>query len=256
MNRRLNLYKDKLPKRKRRLSDDDDVYIRGMYNPFLDTKGYDVEEITTAEKGVLADFPELEGLGWMFDSEVKDYETLLKNRRNKMTQTFRYMLKQNILTSEKSLSSEEKQAKQYSSSLSEDRETSEASEEKERQKSLMQRLFGSLFEEVEVDLPSSRQTSHNSGARGSSEAMPNKKSETPIQSSSSSSSSAKSRSVLLPVESAPVSVNSSRSQTIEYVDEEDLPVSVSSSSSNRTVRYISSGSSRRSRPITTSSGSR
>ena len=269
MNRRLNLYKEKLPKRKRRTDDDDDVYIKGMYNPFLDTKGYDVEEITTAEKGVLADFPELEGLGWMFDSEVKDYETLLKNRRNKMTQTFRYMLKQNILTSEKSLSSEEKQAKQDSSSLSEDRETSEASEEKERQKSLIQRLFGSLFEEVEVDLPSSRQTSQNSGARGSNDArqslasirdpMPNKKSETPIQSSSSSSSSsssATSRSVLLPVESAPVSVNSSRSQTIEYVDEEDLPVNVSSSSSNRTVRYISSGSSRRSRPITISSGSR
>ena len=269
-----------------------------MYNPFLDTKGYDVEAITTAEKGVLADFPELEGLGWMFDSEVKDYETLLKNRRNKMTQTCRYMLKQNILTSEKSLSSEEKQAKQDSSSLSEDHETSEASEENERQKSLMQRLFGSLFEEVEVDLPSSRQTSQNSGARGSSDArqslasirdarqslasirdarqslasirdarqslasirdpMPNKKSETPIQSSSSSSSSssATSRSVLLPVESAPVSVNSSRSQTMEYVDEEDLPVNVSSSSSNRTVRYISSGSSRRSRPITISSGSR
>ena len=202
----------------------------------------------------------------MFDSEVKDYETLLKNRRNKMTQTCRYMLKQNILTSEKSLSSEKKQAKQDSSSVSEDRETSEASEEKERQKSLMQRLFGSLFEEVEVDLPSSRQTSQNSGARGSNDArqslasirdpMPNKKSETPIQSSSSSSSSATSRSVLLPVESAPVSVNSSRSQTIEYVDEEDLPVNVSSSSSNRTVRYISSGSSRRSRPITISSGSR
>ena len=145
------------------------------------------------------------------------------------------MLKQNILTSEKSLSSEEKQAKQDSSSLSEDRETSEASEEKERQKSLMQRLFGSLFEEVEVDLPRSRQTSKNSGTTGSNDPMPNKKSETPIQSSSSSSSSATSRSVLLPVESAPVSVNSSRSQTIEYVDEEDLPVNVSSSSSNRTA---------------------
>ena len=42
MNRRLNLYKEKLPKRKRRASDDD-VYVRGMYNPFLDTAGYDVE---------------------------------------------------------------------------------------------------------------------------------------------------------------------------------------------------------------------
>ena len=86
------------------------------------------------------------------------------------------------------------------------------------------------------------------------EPMPNKKSETPIQSSSSSSST--SRSVLLPVESAPVSVNSSRSQTIEYVDEEDLPANVSSSSSNRTVQYVSSRSSRSSRPITISSGSR
>ena len=251
MNRRLNLYKDKLPKRKRRLSDDDDVYIRGMYNPFLDTKGYDVEEITTAEKGVLADFPDFEGLGWIFDSEIKDFESLLKNRRNKMTQTFRYMLKQNSITrtqSEQSISSEEKQNKQVSN------QTSEASEEKEKQKSLMRRLFNSLFDEVEVDLPRSRQTSYDSGARGSDEALPNKKSETPIQSSSSSSST--SRSALLPVESAPVSVNSSRSQTIEYVDEEDLPVNVSSSSSNRTVRYVSSRSSRSSRPITISSGSR
>ena len=72
MNRRLNLYKDKIQKTKRRLTDDDDdVYIRGMFNPFLDTKGYDVEETTTAEKGVLADFPDFEGLGWIFDSEVK-----------------------------------------------------------------------------------------------------------------------------------------------------------------------------------------
>ena len=103
MNRRLNLYKDKLPKRKRRASDDD-VYIKGMYNPFLDTTGYDVEVIqeegkTTAEKGVLADYPDFEGIGWIFDSEVKDYEALLKDRRNKMTQTFRYMLKQNSISS-------------------------------------------------------------------------------------------------------------------------------------------------------------
>ena len=110
--------------------------------------------------------------------------------------------------------------------------SSEKSEqEQEQQKSLMRRLFDSLFEEVEVEMPISRQTSTDSGARGSNEPMPTKKDETPIQSSSSSSSS-NSRSVLLPVESAPVSVNSSRSPTIEYVDEEDLPVNVSSSSSN------------------------
>ena len=45
MNRRLNVYKDKLSKGKRRASDDDDdVYFRVMCNPFLDTTGYDVEE--------------------------------------------------------------------------------------------------------------------------------------------------------------------------------------------------------------------
>ena len=103
MLRRLNLYKEKLPKKKRRASDDD-VYIRGMFNPFLDTTGYGVEVIqeegkTTAEKGVLADYPDFEGIGWIFDSEVKDYKSLLKDRRNKMTQTFRYMLKQNSMTS-------------------------------------------------------------------------------------------------------------------------------------------------------------
>ena len=109
MNRRLNLYKDKLPKRKRRASDDD-VYVRGIFNPFLDTTGYDVEVIqeegkTTAEKGVLADYPDFEGIGWIFDSEVKDYESLLKDRRNKMTQTFRYMLKQNSISSDASQNS-------------------------------------------------------------------------------------------------------------------------------------------------------
>ena len=119
----------------------------------------------------------------------------------------------------------------------------------------MRRSFDSLFDEVEADLPRSRQTSHGSGARVSHEPMPNKKNETPIQ-SSSSSSSATSRSVLLPVESAPVSVISSRSPTIEYVDEEDLPINVSSGSSNRTAQYVSSRSSRSSRPITISSGSR
>ena len=150
---------------------------------------------------------------------------------------------------------ESERSMQFSKSSS---KSSEKSEEQEQQKSLMRRLFDSLFEEVEVEMPISRQTSHDSGARGSNEPMPTKKDETPIQSSSSSSSSSSSnsRSVLLPVESAPISVNSSRSPTIEYVDEEDLPVNVSSSSSNRTVQYVSSRSSRSSRPITISSGSR
>ena len=150
---------------------------------------------------------------------------------------------------------ESEHSMQSSKSSSKSSEKSEE-QEQEQQKSLMRRLFDSLFEEVEVEMPISRQTSNDSGARGSNEPMPTKKDETPIQSSSSSSSSSNSRSVLLPVESAPISVNSSRSPTIEYVDEEDLPVNVSSSSSNRTVQYVSSRSSRSSRPITISSGSR
>ena len=214
-----------------------------------------------------------------FDLDKYDKKTILMNENpEKGTQTDRFN-KTSTTESESAKSViedqrvkeevEEQEESEYS------RQESEASEEKEKQKSLMRRLFNSLFDEVEADFPRSLPTSHASSARGSNDArqslasirdarqslasirdpMPNKKSETPIQ-SSSSSSSATSRSVLLPVESAPVSVNSSRSQTIEYVDEEDLPVNVSSSSSNRTVRYISSGSSRRSRPITISSGSR
>ena len=108
MNKNLNLFKDKLPKRKR-LKTDDDLFVEGMYHPFLDTRGYEVEavqenNINTSEKGVTADFPELENLGWMFDSEVKDYQSLLKDSRDKMTQTFRYMLEQNNSSSVTSFS--------------------------------------------------------------------------------------------------------------------------------------------------------
>ena len=191
-----------------------------------------------------------------FDLDKYDKKTMLMNENpEKGTQTDRF--NKTYTTESESAKSvvedqrvkeEEEQAESECS-----RQASEASEEKERQTSLMRRLFDSLFEEVEADLPSSRQTSHASSARGSTDPMPNKKSETPIQ-SNSSSSSATNRSVLLPVESAPVSVISSRSPTIEYVDEEDLPVNVSSSSSNRTVRYVSSRSSRSSRPINNSFG--
>ena len=187
-----------------------------------------------------------------FDLDKYDKKTILLNENpEKGTQTDIFN-KTSTTESEsaKSINIKEEQQQAYSEHS---QQTSEASEEKEKQKSLMRRLFNSLFDEVEADLPRSRQTSYDSGARGSDEPMPNKKSETPIHSSSSSSTN---RSVLLPVESAPVSVNSSRSQTIEYVDEEGLPVNVSSSSSNRTVQYVSSRSSRSSRPITISSGSR
>ena len=193
-----------------------------------------------------------------FDLDKYDKKTILMNETpEKGTQTDRFNKTYTTESeSAKSVVEDQRVKEEEDQAESEySRQASEASEEKESQKTLMRRLFDSLFEEVEADLPSSRQTSHASSARGSNDPMPNKKSETPIQ-SSSSSSSATSRSVLLPVESAPVSVISSRSPTIEYVDEEDLPVNVSSSSSNRTVRYVSSRSSRSSRPITISSGSR
>ena len=158
-----------------------------------------------------------------FDLDKYDKKAILMNENpEKGTQTDRFN-KTSTTESESAKSVlEDQRVKEEVEEQAESeysRQTSEASEEKEQQKSLMGRLFNSLFDEVEVDLPRSRQTSYDSGTRGSNEPMPNKKSETPIQSSSSSSST--SRSVLLPVESAPVSVNSSRSQTIEYVDEED-----------------------------------
>ena len=212
------------------------------------------ERESRTQQGMLLDDLDMDD----FDLDKYDKKTILMNENpEKGTQTDRFN-KTSTTDSESAKSVEEYrrmigEEQQAESEYS--HQTSEASEEKERQKPLMRRLFDSLFEEVEADLPRSRQTSQDSGARGSNDPMPNKKSETPIQSSSSSSSST-SRSVLLPVESAPVSVNSSRSQTIEYVDEEDLPVNVSSSSSNRTVQYVSSRSSRSSRPITISSGSR
>ena len=151
-----------------------------------------------------------------------------------------------------SIKEEEEQQQQVDSEYSQ--QTSEASEQKEKHKSLMKRLFDSLFDEVEVDLPKSRQTSHGSGARGSDEPMPNKKSETPPP-SRRSLSSVHSHNVL-PLASEPENVQSSPSPTIEYL-ESSPPVSVfSSGCSRRTIQYLGSSSSRSSRPITISSGSR
>ena len=90
-------------KRKRTITDDD-LFVEGMYHPLLDTKGYEVEAVqennkTTSQQGVTAEFPELENLGGMFYTEVKDYQSLLTDRRDKIAQTFRYMLEQNNSTS-------------------------------------------------------------------------------------------------------------------------------------------------------------
>ena len=258
MNRRLNLYKDKLPKRKRRASDDD-VYIKGMYNPFLDTTGYDVEVIqeegkTTAEKGVLADYPDFEGIGWIFDSEFKDvrheprglrdvspetrelrdYETLLKDRRNKMTQTFRYMLKQNSISSPSEPSPPSSMPSGLPNNIS--RSTSKSSDTPQQKSQMMEdanareallsdlrrlKEFFGFVREVSKDSKESIEEESEEVEEVS------KKNSTPQPSSSSSSSrrSSNPRLPIYPSVTPPESVNSSKPQSINS----SMPQSVSSS---------------------------
>ena len=227
MNRRLNLYKDKLPKRKRRASDDD-VYIKGMFNPFLDTTGYDVEVIqedskTTAEKGVLADYPDFEGIGWIFDSEVKDYEALLKDRRNEMTQTFRYMLKQNSISSSSEPSPPSSMPSGLPNNIS--RSTSKSSDTPQQKSQMMEDLrrlkeFFGFGREVSKDSKESIDEESEEVEEVS------KKNSTPQP--SSSSSSRRSSNPILPIDPSvtpPESVNSSKPQSINS----SMPQSVSSS---------------------------
>ena len=126
------------------------------------------------QQGMLIDGLEMDD----FDLDKYDKKTILMNENpEKGTQTDRFN-KTSTTESESAKSviddqrvkEEEEQAESECS-----RQESQASEEKERQKSLMRRLFDSLFEEVEADLPRSRPTSHASSARGSNDPMPNKK---------------------------------------------------------------------------------
>ena len=228
MNRRLNLFKDKLPKRKRRASDDD-VYVRGMFNPFLDTTGYDVEVIkeegkTTAEKGVLADYPDFEGIGWIFDSEVKDYESLLKDRRNKMTQTFRYMLKQNSISSSSEPSPPSSMPSGLPNNIS--RSTSKSSDTPQ-QKSQMMEDLRRLKEFFGFGREVSKESKESIEEESEEVEAVSKKDSTPPQSSSSSSSrrSSNPRLPIYPSVTPPESVNSSKPQSINS----SMPQSVSSS---------------------------
>ena len=227
MNRRLNLFKDKLPKRKRRASDDD-VYVRGMFNPFLDTTGYDVEVIkeegkTTAEKGVLADYPDFEGIGWIFDSEVKDYESLLKDRRNKMTQTFRYMLKQNSISSSSEPSPPSSMPSGLPNNIS--RSTSKSSDTPQ-QKSQMMEDSRRLKEFFGFGREVSKESKESIEEESEEVEAVNKKDSTPPQSSSSSSRrSSNPRLPIYPSVTPPESVNSSKPQSINS----SMPQSVSSS---------------------------
>ena len=254
MYKRLNLYKDKLPKRKRRASDDD-VYIKGMYNPFLDTTGYEVEDIresgiTTADKGVLADYPDFEGIGWIFDSEIKDYESLLKDRRNKMTQTFRYMLKQNSISSPSDASHNSRGIREPSEPSSMpsglpnnvSRSSSSQSSQPQQRSQIMDDLrrlreffsFGGGANEDEEE-------EENEEAQAS-----NKNNPTPPHSSSSSSSSRRSSNPALPVYQTvtpPQSVRSSPPQSVRSSPPHSIHSSRRSNNSARPSTVLSSSTS-------------
>ena len=247
MYKRLNLYKDKLPKRKRRVSDDD-VYIKGMYNPFLDTTGYEVEDlrdsgITTAEKGVLADYPDFEGIGWIFDSEIKDYESLLKDRRNKMTQTFRYMLKQNSIASP-SEPSEPSEPSSMPSGLPNNvsRSGSSQSSQPQQRSQIMDdiRRLREFFSFGGGGANEDEEEEENEEAQAS-----NKNTPTPPHSSSSSSSSRRSSHPTLPVYQTvtpPQSVRSSP-QSVRSSPPHSVHSSRRSSNSARPSTVLSSSTS-------------
>ena len=245
MNRRLNLFKDKLPKRKRRASDDD-VYVRGMFNPFLDTTGYDVEVIkeegkTTAEKGVLADYPDFEGIGWIFDSEVKDYESLLKDRRNKMTQTFRYMLKQNSISSSSEPSPPSSMPSGLPNNIS--RSTSKSSDTPQ-QKSQMMEDLRRLKEFFGFGREVSKESKESIEEESEEVEAVNKKDSTPPQSSSSSSRrSSNPRLPIYPSVTPPESVASSKPLSINSSLAKSVSSSRRSSNSARPSTILSSSGS-------------
>ena len=130
-------------------------------------------------------------------------------------------------------------------------------EESQKQKSLMRRMFDSMFEEVEVELPRSRQVSvatEQSQASSSSAPLPvNVKKHyepSPVQSPASSSTN---RSVLLPVagnnltpqispDVIPSSIPSNRSveniQSSSAPSERTIEYLQSSEPSDRTIEYI------------------
>ena len=142
---------------------------------------------------------------------------------------------------------EEAQSNSVSSKESERTEEGEALPE---QQSLRRKLYNSLFEEVEVELPISKQPSSSSETP-----LPNKKDDSSLPSDPSSSRrSSTSRSNLLPIaetssveevisvqDSNPLTVESSSNRTIEYIDEPSPPQSViSSTRSQETIEYIRS----------------
>ena len=259
MNRKLNLVKEKLPKLRRRKTNDDDdnLFLKGMYSDYLQTEGYDVETvgINTANKETQTneyyDDPEIDyqRFPWMFnkiEAEAKDFQTLLDNRRDKAVQTFRYMLRQNYYSPpsssnppKKPLSTSSRETPPMSSKSSSNETIREAEASRGIRDDIRRvREFFSTGNDAEVGSNRSEE-SKVSLASG-------KKINTPPPSSSSSVASSSVRSgVVLPVESGssqPEIIQSSRSsqRTVQHIS------SGSSHPSQRTIQHISSGSSNKS----------
>ena len=169
---------------------------------------------------------------------------------------------ESMRTPEEAVKQQQEEASEASSIRSSEKSV-DRKEEKQKERTLMRRTYDSMFEEVEVDIPQSRQvsvTTEESQASSSSLPMNVKKSYEPSSSSSSRRSSR--RSALLPVEEGALSeyVQSSRDSsrgsderppetvnssvpsdvTVEYL-QSSPPVSVASS--ERTIEYIRSRSS-------------
>ena len=117
---RLNLYKEKLPKRKKLKYDDDDIrndFLRSDNN-YLSVDGYDVdikipeEEVIymtrKVDKGVQKYYRPFEDeeinyrrFPWMYeriDAEAKTLQSMLDKKRDNINQTVRLMLKRNYYT--------------------------------------------------------------------------------------------------------------------------------------------------------------
>ena len=269
MNRKLNLVKEKLPKlRRRKTNDEDNLFLKGMYNDYLQTEGYDVETvgINTANKETQTneyyDDPEIDyqRFPWMFnkiEAEAKDFQTLLDNRRDKAVQTFRYMLRQNYYSPpsssdppKKPLSTSSRETPPMSSKSSSNETIREAEASRGIRDDIRRvREFFSSGNDVEVGSNRSDDASASSGrSRDDSKVSlaSGKKNNTPPPSSSSSVASSSVRSgVVLPVESGssqPEIIQSSRSsqRTVQHIS------SGSSHPSQRTIQHISSGSSNKS----------
>ena len=216
------------------------------------------EKQKRTQQGILLDDVDFDD----FDLGKYDKKTILMNENpQKGTQTDNFNVSSSVSESESMKSPQEttkhqiEEEAQSNSVSSKESERTEEGEALLEQQSVMRRLYNSLFEEVEVELPISKQPSSSSETP-----LPNKKDDSPLPSDPSSSRrSSTSRSNLLPIaetssveevisvpDSNPLTVESSSNRTIEYVDEASPPKSViSSRRSQETIEYIRSRTSSR-----------